>query len=187
MTALLFMRTSLETERLIFREMRPSDDVGMFELDSNPEVHRYLGNKPLTSIDQSRERIADIRQQYLVNGIGRWAAILKETGEFIGWSGLRVDYNVNGHERFYDLGYRFIQRHWGKGYASESAKAFIEFGFNEMNLHIINAYTDFDNIASQKVLEKAGLQFVNAFPFDGTEEFWYEIRNPDSLTKRATD
>lgn len=174
------MRTSIETERLLLRELLPTDDVGMFELDSNPQVHIYLGNKPVTSIEQVREAIANIRQQYLENGIGRWAVILKETNEFIGWSGLKLEKNVNGYETFYDLGYRFIQKHWGKGYAYETAKAFVDFGFNDMKLEKINAYADFDNLASRRVLEKIGMHFVNAFDDEGTQEAWYEIKNPNS-------
>lgn len=174
------MRTSIETERLLLRELLPTDDVGMFELDSNPQVHIYLGNKPVTSIEQVREAIANIRQQYLENGIGRWAVILKETNEFIGWSGLKLEKNVNGYETFYDLGYRFIQKHWGKGYAYETAKAFVDFGFNDMKLEKINAYADFDNLASRRVLEKVGMHFVNAFDDEGTQEAWYEIKNPNS-------
>ena len=174
------MRTSLETERLLLRELLPTDDVGMFELDSNPQVHIYLGNKPVTSIEQVREAIANIRQQYLENGIGRWAVILKETNEFIGWSGLKLEKNVNGYQTFYDLGYRFIQKHWGQGYAYETAKAFVDFGFNDMKLEKINAYADFDNLASRRVLEKVGMHFVNAFDDEGTQEAWYEIKNPNS-------
>ncbi|RKS25514.1 RimJ/RimL family protein N-acetyltransferase [Flavobacterium endophyticum] len=173
------MRTSLETERLLLRELLPTDDVGMFELDSNPQVHIYLGNKPVTSIEQVREAIANIRQQYLENGIGRWAVILKETNEFIGWSGLKLEKNVNGYETFYDLGYRFIQKHWGKGYAYETAKAFVDFGFNDMKLEKINAYADFDNLASRRVLEKVGMHFVNAFDDEGTQEAWYEIKKSE--------
>lgn len=173
------MRTSIETERLLLREILPTDEVGMFELDSNPEVHIYLGNNPVTSIEQTREAIANIRQQYLENGIGRWAVILKETNEFIGWSGLKLEKNVNGYETFYDLGYRFIQKHWGKGYAYETAKAFVDFGFNDMKLEKINAYADFDNLASRRVLEKTGMHFVNMFEYEGTQEAWYEIKNPN--------
>ena len=172
------MKTSFETERLLLREMLPSDDVGMFELNSNPEVHRFLGNKPQTSIEQSREWIVDIRQQYLVNGIGRWSVVLKETGEFIGWCGLKIERHINGHDQFYDLGYRFIQKHWGKGYAYESAQAWLEVGFNEMNLEVINAYVDADHLASRRVLEKCGLQLMNVFMYEGTPELWYEIRRP---------
>ncbi len=172
------MRTSFETERLFCREMLPSDAEGMFELDSSREVNRYLGNNPIKTIEESHDWIRDIRQQYLDNGIGRWAVILKETGEFMGWSGLKVEFDVNGHERFYDLGFRFIKRYWGNGYATESAKAFVDYGFNELKIPIINAYADFDNVGSQKVLENAGLKFVNEFLFDGTVEYWYEAVNP---------
>lgn len=173
------MKTSIETERLLLRELLPADDAGMFELDSNPEVHIYLGNNPVKSIEEVQEAIVNIRQQYLENGIGRWAVILKETGEFIGWSGLKLEKNVNGHETFYDLGYRFIQKHWGKGYGYESAKAFVDFGFNEMKLSVINAYADFNNLGSRKILEKVGMHFVNTFEEDGVQEAWYEIKNPN--------
>jgi ribosomal-protein-alanine N-acetyltransferase len=173
------MRTSIETERLFLRELLPTDEEGMFELDSNPKVHIYLGNNPVKSIEESREMIANIRQQYLENGIGRWAVILKETGEFIGWSGLKLEKNVNGKEAFYDLGYRFMQKHWGKGYAFETAKAFIDFGFSDLKLPEINAYADFDNLNSRKVLEKVGMKYINSFELDGIEEVWYELKNPN--------
>lgn len=172
------MKTSIETERLLMRELQPTDNVGMFELDSNPEVHRYLGNDPVKSIEECDEAIKSIRQQYLDNGIGRWAVLLKETNKFIGWSGLKLERNVNGHETFYDLGYRFIQKHWGQGYGYESAKAFIDFGFNEMNLKVINAWADADNLGSRKILEKVGMKFINSFEYEGSEEVWYEIMNP---------
>ena len=173
------MSKYIETKRLILRELFPSDDKKMFELDSNPEVHIYLGNNPVTNIEQSREIIANIRQQYRDNGIGRWAVILKETNEFIGWSGLKLEKDVNGHELFYDLGYRFIEKHWGKGYALETALAFVNYGFNKLKLEKINAYVDAENVGSRKVLEKAGLKYINTFEYDGTDEFWYEINNPN--------
>ncbi len=176
------MKTSIETERLLLRELLPGDDIGMFELDSDPEVHRFLGNNPVTSIEQSREAIARIRQQYLDNGIGRWAVILKETGEFLGWSGLKLETNVNGHERFYDLGYRLIKKYWGKGYGYESAKAFIDFGFNEMKLETICAAFEHGNQGSKRIMEKCGMHFVNDFFHEnahgGRMCSWYEIENP---------
>lgn len=173
------MSKYIETKRLLLRELFPSDDLKMFELDSNPEVHKYLGNNPVTDIEKSREMIANIRQQYVKNGIGRWAVILKETNEFIGWSGLKLERNVNGHEQFYDLGYRFIQKHWGKGYALESAKAFVEYGFKILKIDTICAYADAGNQASRNVLEKAGLHYINTFEYEGEEEVWYEIKNPN--------
>ncbi|MBF6609099.1 MAG: GNAT family N-acetyltransferase [Flavobacterium sp.] len=172
------MKTSFETQRLFFREILPSDDYELFELDSDPEVHLYLGNKPVKNIQETRKIIANIRQQYLENGIGRWAAILKETGEFIGWAGLKVEKNVNGHYRFYDLGYRLKPQFWNRGFATESAKAFIDFGFSEMKLEKICAYTSALNAASAAVLRKCGMQHINTFVYDGADELWFEIRNP---------
>lgn len=173
------MTKSIETERLYFRELEPTDDAGMFELDSNPEVHTYLGKNPVKTIEESRAAISSIMEQYRTNGIGRWAVLLKETGEFIGWAGLKLERNVNGHESHYDLGYRFIQKHWGKGYASEAAAAFVDYGFNVMKLEKINATADPSNAASRKVLERAGLKFIETFDHEGEEEVWYEMVNPN--------
>jgi RimJ/RimL family protein N-acetyltransferase len=172
------MKTTLETERLLFRELLPSDAEAMFELDSDPDVVKYLGVKPLTHVDQTRQLIDSIRQQYLENGIGRWAVILKETNAFIGWAGLKFIPEINDRKNVYDLGYRFLKRHWGKGYGSESAKAFIDFGFNEMQLPRISAYIDVENVASQKILEKCGMKFTNTFMDEGDLCGWYEIENP---------
>jgi len=170
------MKSFLETERLILREMIPSDDLGMFELDSNPEVHRFLGNKPVKHIEESRMYIENLRQQYTVNGIGRWAVILKETNEFIGWSGIKlIKESINNHINFYEIGYRFIQKHWGKGYATEAGLAFVDFAFNEMKVEHLYAYADAKNIASRKILEKIGMQYINSFEDDGEEAVWYEL------------
>ncbi len=81
------MKIFAETDRLILRELLPTDVAGMFEMDSDPEVHRYLGNKPYSAIEESQANIEFIRRQYIENGIGRWATIEKETNNFVGWAG----------------------------------------------------------------------------------------------------
>jgi ribosomal-protein-alanine N-acetyltransferase len=78
------MEPIIETKRLILRELLPVDDIGMFELDSDKAVHKYLGNKPVNTIEESRKIIEAIRQQYEDNGIGRWAVVEKSTGKFLG-------------------------------------------------------------------------------------------------------
>lgn len=173
------MKTSIETERLLFRELLPSDAQAMFELDSDPEVVKYVGVELHTHIGQTQQLIEMIRQQYRDYGIGRWAVILKETNEFIGWAGLKYIKELNDRQDNYDLGYRFLKRHWGKGYGTESARAFIDFGFNEMQLARISAYIDVENTASQKILEKCGLTFTNTFMDEGDLCGWYEIDNPN--------
>lgn len=158
------MEFYIETERLILRDILSSDREGMFILDSNPDVHRYLGNHPISSIEEVDEIILKIRSQYRMNGIGRWAVIEKNTGEFIGWSGLKyITEEENNRTHFYDVGYRFLPAYWGKGYATESAKAALDYGFRKMNIEEIIGTCHEENKASRRALEKCGLTFVEQF------------------------
>lgn len=180
------MKIFAETERLILRELLPSDDEGMFELDADPDVHIYLGNKPVERIEQSREIIEMVRQQYIDNGIGRWAVVEKNTARFLGWAGLKLMKTpTNGRVNFYDLGYRFIKRYWGRGFATEAAKASVEYGFDRLKLESICATADVNNTASRKVLEKAGLKCINIFIEDGYEMGWYELPASTWLNERS--
>ena len=175
------MTFHLETKRLILRDIRPTDLEAMFRLDSDPIVHRYLGKKPRTTQEESKKDIAYIIDQYHNNGIGRWAAIEKSSGDFMGWSGLKLnnDLTYNDITNFYDVGYRFIPKYWGKGYATESALASLEYGFNTMNLKCINGIAEVDNIASNRVLQKIGLKFINTFNIDTVQAHWYELKKDD--------
>lgn len=173
------MQSLLETQRLYFRELVASDAEAMFEMDSDPEVHLYLGNNPLKTIDEVYPVIENLQWQYKEFGMARMAVILKETNEFLGWAGLKRERNLPDRGIFTDLGYRFLKKHWGKGYATEAAKAFVQYGFGVMKLEKINAYADVPNLASRKALEKAGLKHIENFDYEGTEEAWYEIVNPN--------
>jgi [ribosomal protein S5]-alanine N-acetyltransferase len=82
------MRFHIETKRLILRELQINDLKAWFEMDSDPAVHKYLGNQPVKKMDQIETAFISIQQQYVENGIGRWATIEKSSGNFIGWSGL---------------------------------------------------------------------------------------------------
>ncbi|MFB3387761.1 GNAT family N-acetyltransferase [Flavobacterium sp. LAR06] len=174
------MKKSIETERLLLRELQMSDIDGMFELDSNPNVHLFVGKKPVKSIEESIGYIENVQQQYKDFGTGRWAVILKETNEFLGWSGIKFITNeINNHKDFYEIGYRFIEKHWGKGYATEAGKVFVDYAFNELKADALYAYADAGNENSRKILEKLGLQYVNSFEYEGESEVWYELKNPN--------
>ncbi|MEO6173892.1 MAG: GNAT family N-acetyltransferase [Flavobacterium circumlabens] len=174
------MKDPIETERLILREFLLSDVEGMFELESNPNVHTYLGNKPITHIDESLAYIEFVQQQYKDFGTGRWAVILKETNEFLGWSGIKfITTEINNHKDFYEIGYRFIEKHWGKGYATEAGKAFIDYAFKVMKAESLYAYANAGNENSRRILEKLGLQYVNSFEYEGESDVWYELKNPN--------
>ncbi|WP_338357829.1 GNAT family N-acetyltransferase [Yeosuana marina] len=175
------MKFHIETERLLLRELRVTDLEGMFELDSNPEVHKYLGNKPVKTKDESLKMIESVISQYQERGIGRWATIEKSSGEFIGWSGLRLnnEYNMNGFTEYYDVGYRLIPKYWGKGYATESGKAAIDYAFNVLKLSTLYATTEIGNQASHNALLKIGLNYIEDFY---SEEWklnlrWYKLKN----------
>lgn len=155
----------------------------MFTLDSNALVHKYLGNKPLSTKDQAAKVIQFIRKQYEERGIGRFAVVEKSSGDFIGWSGLKLNAGekeeLNGIQDFVDIGYRFIPEYWGKGYATESSIATLRFGFEEMNYPTIYGAAENENVASNKVLQKIGLKFVNTFYYDDIPCKWYALKKEE--------
>lgn len=170
------MKVFIETERLTIRELLPSDDAGMFELDSDPDVLKFLHMEPFKDIEESRQVIARVRQQYIDHGIGRWAMVEKKTNSFVGWTGLKyLTTPMNGHVNIYDIGYRLIKRYWGKGYATESAIASRDYGFNTLKLKDIYAAAHAEHHASRKVLEKIGMKFVESFMYDGQPTNWFKI------------
>ena len=170
------MKFYIETDRLILRELQKGDLQAWFEMDSDPAVHKYLGNNPVKNIEHIENAFQSIQQQYAENGIGRWAVIEKSSGDFMGWSGIKfMRQTVNGKIDFHEVGYRFLQKYWGKGYATESAKAAVRYGFEEMQLQEIYGITNVENINSKKVLEKCGLQLIETFvweSYDNMECNW---------------
>lgn len=171
------MTIKASTERLFLRELDHGDEADLFEMDSNAEVHRYIENKPVQSMDEIRNVIAMLKMQYAENGIARWAVVIKETGECIGWCGLKyIKEPVNGHTNFYELGYRFKRKHWGKGYATEASQAVMNYGKDTLNLHTIYAITDPGNKASKHVLEKLGFTYRETFDDEGSATDWFEWR-----------
>ena len=173
------MNLILETKRLILREMQPSDAEALFEMDSNPNVHQYLWNKPLTSINEVHQYIEKVRNQYLENNIGRFVVVLKESKELIGWAGLKYNTEmVNNKIHFYDIGYRLNENFWGKGYASEASFAWLDYGFNVMNIKIMEAAAHTENIASNRILQKIGLKMTGSYMEGGISWNWYELKNP---------
>jgi RimJ/RimL family protein N-acetyltransferase len=151
------MKAILETERLILREYTEDDAPAFFRLNSDPEVMRYVPDKPMTSVDQAREilinhPIAD----YAEHGFGRLACLLKESGEHIGFCGLKYLKEIED----IDLGFRFVPSQWGKGLATEAGVPSIRYGFEELELDHIIGLAEPDNRASIRVLEKVGMKFT---------------------------
>jgi RimJ/RimL family protein N-acetyltransferase len=147
-------------------------------MDNNPNVHQYLGNNPLKSIEESTHIIGNIQKQYRENGIGRYAVILKETHEFIGWSGLKfITETENNHSHFYEIGYRLHEKHWKKGYGYEAAKAWLDYGFQEMKIPKLFASANKENTGSIRILHKIGMKITSEYDWNGIPCHWFELEN----------
>lgn len=167
------MKKPFESARLRFRPIAMDDAQDLFELDSNPKVHRFLGNRPAASITESVEVVKKILSQYEEFDIGRWAVIEKVSGAFLGWAGLKYELDLRS-TAYYDIGYRFKEQYWGKGFAGEAAQAWINHGFNELHLNQICGAAHVDNLASNKILTKIGLIWKEEFVVEGNRCNWYE-------------
>lgn len=171
----------LETERLLFRPLLPTDAEALFEMDKNPEVHKYLWQTPAQHIDEVIKVIEYVNRQYESNKIGRFATIIKDTNEFIGWTGIKFvnDHVENGNTNFWDYGYRLNEKHWNKGYATEASRLWLDYGFNQMHIDKMNAYTHGQNGASNHVLQKVGMTFMQDYPDkDGVYWKWWQMESP---------
>ncbi|GAB5400644.1 MAG: GNAT family N-acetyltransferase [Aureisphaera sp.] len=178
------MKTSIETERLVLREITFADKEDLFQLHTDPEVQKYTGEPVVETMEEIEEAIRVRHFDYATYGYGRMATILKETNEFIGWAGLTY---LPEFDKV-DLGYRFKKEYWGKGYATEASEAILHHGFRVLNLDLIIAIAMPDNKASFKIMEKVGMHFDKQAPYDETiqDAIWYRLDRTDYVEKAAT-
>jgi RimJ/RimL family protein N-acetyltransferase len=150
------MQCILETERLTLRELTIADAQLLIDLNSDPLVTRYTGDGPVADLDAAENIITDIILPQYPNKMGRWAVHLKSSGEFIGWCGIKYISELDE----YDLGYRFHRRFWGQGYATEAAKACVNYAKEVLKLQRLVGRVALDNTPSSNVLEKCGFKFL---------------------------
>ncbi len=165
------MEIILETQRLILRKFELSDAQFFYELNLNPLVIRYTGDDAFKTIEESEERIEYVRNQYKTNGYGRFLVAEKETLNPLGWCGLK--YHPEEDET--DLGYRFMQKYWGKGYATEASKACMDYGFHVLNLDRIIGNAMNENIASINVLKKMGMTYLKETTLHDLPSSTYQV------------
>lgn len=160
----------IETPRLILRELTEQDAGYFYLLNLDPEVIQHTGDFPFESIDSARFFLKNYAP-YREYGYGRWAVVLKNKNEWLGWCGLRYDIK-NGDT---DIGYRFFKKYWGNGYASESAAASIKYGFEKLGLDRIIGRALKKNKASVRIFEKTGMNYVEDIKMNGEAAVLYEI------------
>jgi RimJ/RimL family protein N-acetyltransferase len=167
----------VETERLFVREYTVDDAPAAFEIYRDPEVWRYLGgDAAYTTVEQARERIEQRIQRYQERApYGLWAVVVRDTWQLIG--SVLLSPLEDGPE--VEVGYHFGQFAWGKGYATEVTRGAIRYGFDILGLPSICGVVFQENVASQRVLEKAGMTYRGlrtVFGFDGV--MYYTIDRP---------
>jgi ribosomal-protein-alanine N-acetyltransferase len=146
---------TLETERLILREITAHDAEAVFQLRSDYEVTKHNGGAPYDSIDQAIKLIDGITRAYAEKREIRWAITLRGQDALIGMCG----YNYwDRRDSRASIGYDLVRRYWGRGIMPEALHAMIHFGFERLALNRIEADTSTYNAASVRVLEKLGFQ-----------------------------
>ena len=167
------MKIITHTKRLYLREFTENDAIHFFEINSDPDVIKYTGDGPFDNLEAAVNFLKNY-EDYNKNNMGRWAVCLKNTDEFLGWCGLKY----HPEDNMIEVGYRFYKKHWNKGYATEAAKASIDYGFKELKLKEIYAHAHIKNYNSQKVIEKCQMHYIKQFDYDGIPANLYKIENP---------
>ena len=167
----------IDTQRLLLRPFTEADLDDLAALHGDSSVMRYIDDgRPVPAEVVAAKTLPGILRQYteLPSGLGSRAIIEKATGDFVGWVslapassvGLSVDLSVDftvGSAAGLELGYRLRPTKWGTGYASEAARAVVDFAFGQLGAERIVATTMTVNVGSRRVMEKAGLHHVRTF------------------------
>lgn len=143
----------LETERLILRQPVPDDREAVLAIMADPQVIRYFGQLPMESLEQAERRLSSIAQSFEQKIGVRWAISLRENGQWIGSGGFWRF--MSEHARA-EVGYELGSAWWGKGIMAEALAAIVQFGFEHIQLHSIEAQIHPQNHGSRRVLEKVG-------------------------------
>ncbi len=146
----------LTTTRLYLRHFTINDALLIIQLNT-AKVLQYVHEALPQNLDDAKRIIQEIiLPQYNLYQLGRFAVHVKEDNRFIGWCGLKYLQDENE----IDLGYRFLEKEWGNGFATEAATTVLQWGFIERKVETIIGRTHIDNIASQNVLQKIGMKFT---------------------------
>ena len=146
----------LETPRLRLRPHLPGDAPFMVRLNANPACVRYTGDRAFGDPSEADAVIAALRLQWAARRMGRLLVEERCSGAPVGWCGLK--WHETAGEA--DLGYRFLEERWGRGYATEASRACIAQAWGPLGLDHILARAMPENVASVRVLEKLGFRFT---------------------------
>jgi RimJ/RimL family protein N-acetyltransferase len=178
------MKVYLETERLLLRQLTADDADLLIALDGDPAVLRFInGGQPIAA-----ERVREVLLTRLLpwhqhgDGFGYFAAVARTGGDFLGWFHFYPTARTPPFEQeeapgTVELGYRLRSAAWGQGYATEGARALVRHGFTNLGVQRVIAHTLAENLASRRVLEKAGLRYERSFVYTGDPAAWHVGRS----------
>jgi ribosomal-protein-alanine N-acetyltransferase len=145
----------IETDRLLLRRWRDADREPFAPMNRDPVVMEFFPS--LLSRSDSDALVDRIEAHFAEHGFGLWAAELRETGEFIGYVGLAVPRFTAVFTPCVEIGWRLALAHWGKGFATEGARAVVRHAFDVIGLAEIVSFTVPANLRSRRVLDKLGM------------------------------
>ncbi|GCE45951.1 ribosomal-protein-alanine N-acetyltransferase [Thermosporothrix hazakensis] len=164
-----------ETERLRVRYLRDDDFQEMHALCSDPLAMRFMGDGSTLTAEQVTTWIEKSQWNYQDHRFGCFAVETRAERQFVGFCGLVYPHE---HQNHVEIIYAFSQPHWGKGYATEAARAVLDYGFTRCNLPRIVATIVPANTASRRIAEKLGMRFVGIVQDAGEDVAFYELLNP---------
>jgi RimJ/RimL family protein N-acetyltransferase len=157
----------LTTPRLTIRQFTADDVDNLFNLNSDPEVMRFLGRPAPREVLRDEIIPFHLGAYQRLDRLGHWAAESASNGEFLGWFHFRP--GRGGDVTNVDLGYRLRQAAWHHGYATEGSRALISMGFTDLGVQRVYGHTMTANTASRRVLEKCGLTLVHTTAYEGPD------------------
>ncbi len=145
----------IETDRLLLRRWRDSDREPFACMNRDPRVMEFFP-APLTP-DESNALVDRIEDHFAQHGFGLWAAELCASGQFIGFVGLAIPRFDAAFTPCVEIGWRLAPEYWGRGLATEGARAVVRDAFNVLGLEQIVSFTTPGNVRSRRVMEKLGM------------------------------
>jgi ribosomal-protein-alanine N-acetyltransferase len=145
----------LETDRLLLRKVTFDDLLDFYEYSSDPQVAEYTSWEPHTSIEQSRKIIAGYVENYAKGEVAPWGLVYKAEKKFLGTVGYLY---WNPLHFVAQVGWAINRNYWNMGYTTEAMRVVVDFGFERMGLNRISAVCEYENLASERVMEKVGMR-----------------------------
>lgn len=175
------MMIEIETARLHLRHFTPGDLDDLYPIFSDPDVLTYMKTGEPASRAETERALSSIIKHWEQHGFGRWAVVDKETGKLIGYGGLR---NLEGTP---ELVYLLARAYWGKGLATEIARASLKWGFEERHFERIVAVTRPNHAASRRIMEKVGMIYEKDARYLDVDVVLYSISHLTYQLRRVLD